>query len=193
MLKTPFDGFSVDSDPIWFFRGMCDLQIERFSKLSDTKCLIGTDELDIKRVAAFIHPGSQYYRDFVYVEVNPETPVGIYSYEKGFLEGKIEQKEYYFEEYGLFNGIPVTRNEYDDGAAIIGGEHVDIEPKCELRVRYLTPYNFIICGKFSPYADCDEIEMGRILDDILFNEGSIDSIVQFGSKLKRNRLDQAYD
>lgn len=80
-------------------------------------------ELLIRRIAA-VKPGP-YYCDFVYVELDPMEPIGIYSQtadriaEESSGEGHFG---YYWEEYGLVDGKHViTRSQYDDGAAEIEG------------------------------------------------------------------------
>lgn len=52
---------------------------------------------------------------------------------------------YYTEEYGLIGKKIISRQEHDDGAAIINGKIVDAS-NSELRLRHLTPYNFIIAA-----------------------------------------------
>lgn len=57
---------------------------------------------------------------------------------------------YAFEAYGLFKGrIKVSSPEYDDNAALINGKLVELVKDAELRVRRMTPYNFIIASQSS--------------------------------------------
>ncbi|MBQ9438299.1 MAG: toll/interleukin-1 receptor domain-containing protein [Lachnospiraceae bacterium] len=178
-------------DEVWRFMGTSSAQIERFRMETKTKCILDDEELEIRRVVPFIHPGRKYYRDFLYVETAAEKPIGLYEHDEKAIEDFRNEMGYYSEEYGLYAGTPVTRAEYDDGGACIDGKFVRFETGgCELRCRYLTPYNFIICAKFSPF-NCIEADknMGRLLDDILVGKGTVEDIVAFGASLSRHAKD----
>lgn len=136
------------SDPIWWFRAGLSLQIERFELLSKTKCLINHDELEINKIAVF--HGDAYYRDFVYVETKPDKQIGLYERTDQDIKEASKLYGYFAEEYALYNGKPIKRTEYDDGAAVINGKVVDTFG-ADLRRRYLTKYNFIITAAGSPY------------------------------------------
>ena len=69
--------------------------------------------------------------------------------------------------------------EYDDGTAVIDGKVVDIENEAELRIRYLTPYNFIICAQFNPVNEKNDSIMKIYIDGILQGRYSINDIVKF--------------
>lgn len=147
-------GDRITSDPIWWFRGYEALFIENFKRISKSKCLINYDECEIEKIA--VYRGSSYFRDFVYVQCKPEKPIGLYKHDKSGIQKSFEERGKYFEEYGLYKNRPITRQEYDDGAALIKGKVVNVIGNTELRVRSLTKYNFIIAAKFSPY-NCDEM------------------------------------
>jgi hypothetical protein len=134
--------------PIWWWRGG-NLQIDSLRKLEDGTFLLNVDELRIARIAAV--PGSTYQRSFVYVRADAMEPTGLYEIDGGKQAERIARHGYDSEEYGLVDGaIPITRASYDDGAARIGGRIVDVSGRAELRVRYLTPYNFVIAANGSP-------------------------------------------
>ena len=40
---------------------------------------------------------------------------------------------------------------------MINGAHVQLHGRAKLRLRYLTPYNFILAAKFSPF-NCNEFD-----------------------------------
>lgn len=69
--------------------------------------------------------------------------------------------------------------EYDDGTAVIDGKVVDMENEAELRIRYLTPYNFIICVQFNPVNEKNDSIMKIYMDGILQGRYSINDIVKF--------------
>ncbi len=69
--------------------------------------------------------------------------------------------------------------EYDDGTAVINGKVVDMKNEAELRIRYLTPYNFIICAQFNPVNEKNDSIMKIYIDGILQGRYSINDIVKF--------------
>src|SRR5690606_23241160 len=84
---------------------------------------------------------------FLYVETNPDPPVGIYR-----VPGPTELTSvaesiggYYYEEYAIWNDRPITRRDYDDGATLLDAQPVRVK-SAELRQRFLTPYTFSVCG-----------------------------------------------
>jgi hypothetical protein len=152
LLKEPIAfektvGHGTTCDPIWWWRGGSCLSIKVFRRLSDTRCLMDVYELEISKIA--VYRSNDYYRSFVYVEVSPDQSTGLYPKDEATLQRLIEVFGYASEEYGLFQNIPITRACYDDGAAVIDGVVVDTSG-AELRVRYLSTYNFLIASKFSP-------------------------------------------
>ncbi|MFA5404806.1 MAG: hypothetical protein WC358_07730, partial [Ignavibacteria bacterium] len=118
-------------------------------------CLINVTEYEIKRIAVY-HSYSRF-KNFIYVEVNPEIPTGINSYMTiEYIESLIKENRFPTEEYAIFDGKIIKREEFDDGSAEINGEVIDIAGKAELRMRYLSPYNFIIAAKASSFnGDAD--------------------------------------
>ncbi|MBI9071913.1 MAG: nucleotide-binding protein [Melioribacteraceae bacterium] len=152
LLKKPLKfekamGYGVTTDPFWWFRGHKDLYIDKFERLSESRCLMDIYELNIKRIASF--NGGGYWQSFVYVETKADSPIGVYSYSKEDFENYKSRDGILREEFGLFENIPITRECYDDGAAEINGKITDTAG-AELRARYLTDFNFIIASKFSP-------------------------------------------
>jgi hypothetical protein len=41
------------------------------------------------------------------------------------MQEMIKESGYYNEEYGVLEGVPITRAEYDDGAAVIYGKVIE--------------------------------------------------------------------
>jgi predicted nucleotidyltransferase len=146
LLKVPLV-FS-DATPIWWWRGG-NLQIERFEPCGDDVVLMNYEELKVARIAAV--PGSSYKRSFVYVETEAMDPTGLYRTRPEDIDAEVRQYGYASEEYGLFRGKHrLTRGEYDDGGAIIDGVLTETYGDSALRIRYLTPYNFVIAANGSP-------------------------------------------
>lgn len=137
-----------DGHPVWYWRGG-NLQIESFRRLAPGLFLMDADELLISRVAAVY--GSTYKRHFVYVRCEAMEPTGLYRNSMSDQAAALDQNGYDYEEYGLVDDTtPVKRSEYDDGAAVIDGRLIDLRGRSQLRVRYTTPYNFVIAANGSP-------------------------------------------
>jgi len=192
LLKKPLTfekslGYGVTSDPIWWSRGYSDLPITHFERLSETKCLIDSEELEIDKIA--VYHSMAYWQCVVYVQVNGEEPIGLYSQTEKNIKDIIQRRGYYDEEYGLYDGIPITRSCYDDGAAVIDGKVTDTSG-AKLRVRYIGQYNFIIASKFSPIA-CNEFEeySETAFNDILRGKLRFEDMLKFIEKLPRHYKD----
>jgi hypothetical protein len=173
-------------EPIWFYRGSSCLDINRFERISDEKCLIGYEECLIDRI--FVYRSDSYKRSFVYVELKPEEPIGVYQYEENQIENSAKYHGYYNEEYGTFKGYPVTREEFDDGSAFIDGKLVEFNGEADLRLRYLTKYNFIICAKFHPFNSNEGDRVSKkYLDDMLKGLVNLDDFIEEVERLSNNR------
>jgi hypothetical protein len=171
--------------PIWWFsRGSSSeitsfrvLRYPMFFGLIKGKVVIGWNEYIIKRIGVY-HSSGRYYQDMVYVETIPDKPTGLYSKNENYIRRSRE-------EYALFKGRKITREEYDDGSAIINGKPV-ICYGSELRVRNLARFNFIICAKFAPYnsREFDNLSMDEF-DEILEGKKKFEDIFERMKTLPR--------
>ncbi|WJS05795.1 toll/interleukin-1 receptor domain-containing protein [Roseibium aggregatum] len=147
LLKPPL--LYQEGHLLGWWRGSRNLQIEQFKHIERSHFLMNVDELNICKIAA-VNAG-QYYQSFVYVQTKADPPTGLYDTDAEILDREVEDFGFAREEYGLVDdNLPVTRAEYDDGAAVIEGKPVNIGGRVTLRVRYLTPYNFLIAPYTSP-------------------------------------------
>ncbi len=172
--------------PIWWLRGRADMYVHDFERLGLERILLDNLELHVDHIVA-VREFSSEKRNFVYVETLPEEPTGIYQYSEDWLKKYMHDRlekgygYYYFEEYGLWNEKMITRQELDDGAAIIDGKPVRVSG-VELRLRYITSYNFVLCGGDhvlnSENSDVD-IELSNLMDSILLKEKTVDDLVSF--------------
>lgn len=188
LLREPLSNTNL-KDPIWHFRGNRCFNIPSFHRLSDTKCLIDIDEYEIEKIGVYI--SDFYFRDFIYIQTKPDNPSGAYTYpNQNYLNNPFGQSYgYYYEEFGLYNDIPITRQEYDDGAAVINDKVIPSNGRFQLRVRYLTPYNLIICAKYHPFNSNDGDRITKqYLDGILKGTYSIEEFVD-ASLLLPNKND----
>ncbi len=158
-------GYGVTNDPIWWFRGGPALYIPSFTRLSETRCLMDVAELEIDRLAIF-HSLS-YWQSYVYLEVRPDHPIGVYPIDSLAIDQMIDYRGYAYEEYGIFQKTAITRACYDDGAAVIDGIVTDTSG-AHLRVHYLSRYNFFITSKYSPInSKTFDVASKPLLNDIL--------------------------
>jgi hypothetical protein len=169
-----------DAQPIcWWRTG--DMYIQDFSTLSKDTVLMHHQEFVIDELAA-INAGS-YYQAFLYIKTKPSQPSG---HDHAGIPDQIAHWGYAREEFALFRGKPVTRAEYDDGAAVIDGNVVDLNGVAVLRERYLTPYNLIIAPQDSPINN-NRFDQMRVdlLNRILRGESTVEELTAAILKLPK--------
>lgn len=182
LLEQPLD--FRDGSPIWWWRDG-NLYIHSFKSIGNGLYLMGCEELQIKKIAA-VNKG-EYYQKFVYVESERMEPTGLYPVTQEQISAWTEQHGYYWEEYGLYRGeTMVTRAEYDDNAAVINDALVELGGDVELRVRYITPYNFLIAAQESPINNGGfDRRLKDLLNTMLSDDEAIDVLSQEILKLPK--------
>lgn len=188
LLKHPLSSPEL-SGPIWWFRGSSNLHISKFTRVGDDKFLMDSDEIKIRRIIAY--SATSYYKNFVYVETVPEPQTGLYTVlSTEELKKRAEEYQIFTEEYAVVGDKIITRAEYDDGAALIDGKPVDVAGKAKLRVRYLMPYNFLICAHFNPINDTRyDSTMKDLMDKLLTNDIEFNVLSELVEKMPRHRRD----
>jgi len=159
--------------------------------LNRNTVLIGSDEHKIRKLAA-VNKGA-YYDSFVYIETKPMKPTGLYKKPtKSDMENTLKNFGYDWEEYGLYKGkIKITRAEYDDNAALIKGKVVELNDDVELRVRYTTPYNFVVAAHMSPINNNQfDRELETKLNNILKGTETLENLSNRTLELPRKDLDE---
>lgn len=180
----------ADGTPIWWSRGGANLHISSFA-LANEFTLLNCDEMKIRRIAA-VNTGAYKY-DFVYVEVEPLEPTGLYPHTAERIaetEAGESPFPYYWEEYAIVDGKHlITRSVYDDGSAVIDGDLQSLGGRAELRLRYVTPYNFILAagGASIMSADYDR-QLEEHLNAMLKGEDRLMNIVKNVSRLPTGRF-----
>ena len=164
---------------IYWLRGFINMPIDSFKHLENDIVLIDGLELKIKNIIA-VNAGS-YYQCFVYIETFPMEPCGLYNWKEGEIESEFEKSRYFREEFAIYQGELVTRNEYDDGAAYINGKLVELDSSTELRERYLSPYNLVIAAANSPIDESIE----EILNNMLRGNANIEDLKRAVLKLPK--------
>ena len=191
LLETPLEfdnGNNGLSTPIWWWRDG-SLGINKYKNLGKNEVLIASKELKIKKIAAVY--SQTYYRAFIYVETGPMNTIGIYNdHDKAWEKELIKYFGYAYEEYGLFKGKnKVSRPEYDDNAAVINGKIVELGKDVELRVRHITPYNFIIAPHSSPINNhLFDTELDNHLGLMLQGKATIEELIVKVNELPKSRL-----
>jgi hypothetical protein len=177
------DGFVYFSHPFYWFRGSSNMHLHAYSRLGPDRVLFGYDELRLSRVVAFRPPHTM--RNFLYIEARADQPSGAYRYGDGEIDAALAQRlhdplmgYYVDEEYGLWHGHPITRTEYDDAAAIIDGRPQRTSG-ADLRVRYLTPYNMILCSR-KHVINQNRLDrpIGEMMDGILIGTVTIQELCE---------------
>jgi len=169
--------------PIWWWRGNGNNPIHRFLTLGPEEVLLDCQELPIRRVVA-INAGS-YWQSFVYIEVGPKPPTGLYSSTPDQEKRHMEIFGYCYEEVGLFNDRYVTRSEYDDGFAVLDGKPRRITG-AELRIRYLTPYNLLIAPQDSPINNSYfDLPLKKLMNSILRGNATVADLAREVTRLPR--------
>lgn len=117
-------------------------------------------------------------------------PTGLYPVD---VAESIERLGYAREEYGEYGRLwkhYVTREEYDDGATIVIGRAKDLTGKLKLRVRMLSPHNFILAPHFSSINSRDAEDItDDLLDGILKGQATVRDLADFVRRLPRRRHD----
>ena len=181
------DGYGTTTDPIWWYRGGAAMYISKFAILDRKKMLINIDEYIVEKIAA--KKGRSYYDHFVYLQCSADKPTGLYPVSMADISKYNEEVGHYFEEYGIYKGKLITRQEFDDGSAIIHGKPTKTNG-AELRSRSLVKYNFIITSKFSPFNnDKFHSESEPFFIKLLKDEISFDEFVSWMEKFRKNTFD----
>ncbi len=192
VLRHPLRQWHWDADktrrpsyPFWWFRGSLCLHIPTCRRLDDTHCLLDTKELKIRRVAAFRRSYTSMW-DFLYVESDPDHPTGLYDYGADPSGAWAScSMGFYFEEYAIWNGMPISRDDYDDGATLVDGHPTRVS-SAELRLRYLTSYNFLVCANRHVINEpAHDTAISALLDGILNRTRTLEELASFVDSLPK--------
>lgn len=167
-------GLSI-SDSFWWKGRRGSNPIKIFSA-GNKKSLMDCHELIIDHIYVFF---DAYWREFIYLYCKSDLPTGLYSFDKNYIKKTIDLYGYIDEEYALYNKKYITREEYDDGAFERNGKLIKTKGKAKLRIRYLSPYNLIICAKDNPIIKgYHDIELENNLDSILIGNSSVEELAK---------------
>lgn len=180
LLKKPI--LFSDMGPIWWF-GYGNNAINSFEDLGNGLVLINHMEFNLNKLVAVYHP--TYKKHFLYVEVKAMPSTGVYETSKDSIERDRLSRGFAYEEYGLYKGQHMfDRAHYDDNATIIMGKNVPLNGDAEVRTRFLTPYNFVICSHDNPINNSRyDMRLRSHLKNILNDEDSIDNLISDVDKM----------
>jgi len=181
--------------PFYWTRGSLDVPIQQFARIDKTRCLIGHKDVEIARLVS-IRCFDSGERDFLYIDVEADDPAGCYeemyserSVEERLreLDSRVGTRAYHIaEDYGLWKGHEITREEYDDGAAVVNGDLVSTVGEAELRTHYVTRTNFLITAKKNVVNHKDyRRKYTRMMNGILKDEASLEDLIALVSETPR--------
>jgi hypothetical protein len=181
LLRAPLCGLECGEPrgpvPIWWLRGMGNLHIYRWGHLKPNLSLMNNMELDIARIVAI--PGVAYWQNFVYVECRALPQVGLYDWTKEELE-RMARNGHGYEEYAVYGHRIFNRQQYDDAGYEVRGRVKHFRHRPQLRIRHITPFNFVIAPAMSPVnvATCDG-ELDRKLRLCRENPAAVNKLAEW--------------
>lgn len=182
LLQPPLE--YKDYVPAWWFRGRGNNCIRGFSVIGKQTLLIDHQEFEIDQIAAI--DCGQYWNHTVYVQVKAMQSSGADQAALESSEEMIAHRGYCDEEVCLFRGQYLKRSFYDDGAAEIDGKVVDLGNEAEVRIRYISPYNFLIAAHDSAINNSKfDIEQESLLRLALTDSSAVSILAQKISKLPK--------
>jgi hypothetical protein len=187
LLRAPLCGWDRGqpngSVPIWWFRGIGNLHIYRWAHLKPRLSLMNNMELDIARIVAI--PGVIYWQNFVYVECRALPQVGLYGWTAEDLRRKARDGHGY-EEYAVYGHRIFNRQQYDDAGYEVRGRVRHFRHRPQLRIRHITPFNFVIAPDMSPVNQTAlERELARRLRLCRENPAAVDQLAEWLLSLPR--------
>jgi hypothetical protein len=161
------------------------LEIRKFRVLDSERVLVDYWELRPSKLVVYRPEG--YWRYFIYLESEADSPTGLY----GPVERPIDPYDEIrgSEEYAVFKGELITREEYDDSCIFRNGRSLSTEG-AELRHRWLIRTGIVITSRFSP-INRNEHDTYRcaIQRSILEGQQSLDELVELFDRLPRHPKD----
>ncbi|KAB8139738.1 hypothetical protein F8S13_26925 [Chloroflexia bacterium SDU3-3] len=167
---------------LWWYQGLGQTVAQPFYRMENNIWLIWYLECDIIDLWAFKYTTLE--RQFILLHLAPRPPFGIY---------KLNDNDRVNEEAGYFNGIYISRGEFDDGFAVIDGQVLEVN-NAEIRRRNLRNDFIFLAPELSilnnPENDMTVHEIYKSLLDI----GHISpEILEPLRSLKRARWMSAWD
>jgi hypothetical protein len=191
LLRPPLTASLPEGDggvsPFWWTRGVRDLHVTQWHQLKPDVFLMDTQELRVSRIAAI--PGAVYWQHFLYVECAPQQPTGLYRHTPEQIARAVGLFGFHDEEYCVYRFRLFTRREYDDGGYERRGRVQQFQHSPDLRIRYLTKYNFLIVQSQSPAIGNFLVQrhLTAALNECLENELALQDLASWLLRLPRER------
>jgi predicted MPP superfamily phosphohydrolase len=172
--------------PFWWFRGNSNLHIRNFRTLWWKHALMDDDELVISKI--IVANTGTYWKSFIYVECLPQKQTRLYKIDQEAIGKMINEFGHAYEEYGLWHFIKLTRKEHDDGAFERLSLVIQTKGKQQLRVRYLSKYNFLITANENSINNhAADGPLGVLLNGMLKGDYTFSDLYKFITRLPRIR------
>jgi hypothetical protein len=114
-------------------------------------------------------------------------PTGLYENNRESIDYWVREHGSYREEYAVFGERLITREEYDDGAAVVDGRVVPTAGKAKLRCRYITSHNMVVAAHMSPINNNEfDSVFEEIMNGILRGVRSVEDLASAVSDLPRH-------
>lgn len=168
--------------PIWWFRAGASMPIDDFQVLSETKCLIGSDELEVEKLA--VYKNASNYREFIYLKMKADSPIENGTNIKDLISYQLSYKKYATQDYAIYKGEIIKNEEYEDGAMVADGKVVPFVEDPIFRFRFLTPYNIIICAQSSVYNSHEADLLFQELLDKILETGNDEELEKYLSRIE---------
>lgn len=163
-------------DSIWMFHGHAAFPVFSYERISNTRFLINNSyEMRLAELATYRE--SSYRFDFIYIRLKAENPVLIDQDKDSISQVSASNPLDYFDpldphycvqEYGVYKNQIISLGEYNDGAAMINGQLVQLNGEGQHRLRYLKDYNYVIIAKTNAFNSSEGNKFTcKYLDDIL--------------------------
>ena len=161
------------------------MPIDNFTVLATDTVLIDFQEFVVEEIAA-VNAGAEH-QTFIYIKTRASPPTGLY--DQSSVDTEIDYWGYAREEFAVLNGRPISRAEYDDGAAVIDGKVVSLNGDAEPRVRCTTPYNLILAPQESPINNnLFDQTRADLLNEILQGKTDLQNLVSAMLRLPKRQL-----
>ena len=172
--------------PFYWVRGDFNGHVSKFEKIDSKRVLLNdVDVLNIDYIVA-VRKFSAQYKNFIYIQTMPEEPTGLYNDNEN-LENLKSLFGFSYEKYGVWKDKVIPYAEYEDGSTIIDGKPVSLHG-VQLRKRYTSSYNFILCNQDHTFNKAIlDTNLSILLNGILNGELSVVSFLDSFEEVLSNQ------
>jgi len=188
LLQDPltFGGY----EPLWQLWDSGSMPIGRFQDRGGQMVLIDRYRYELEYIAAY--RSQAYWRSFVTIRWKADVATGLYPDIDEYAQRKAAASDYCPEEYAVWNGRLIMREQYDDGAVFEGGKSIPTDG-ARLEVRQLTPGFAFICAQLSA-LHCPNADRRRdaAVEALMHGQISPEDFSAMAEKLRAHRRDDSH-